>query len=224
MTKSPVHQHNAVNYQKQMEEIIAQQKEGQVPTLLLHSCCAPCSSHVLSVLSPHFEIIDYFYNPNISPRKEYEHRAKELEGLISAMKLPNPVHFVEGVYDPERFFTAVHGYENEPERGARCEICFELRLFDAARIAAEQGADYFTTSLTISPMKDAALLNEIGQKAGETYGVAWLPSDFKKKGGYQHSIELSREYDLYRQDYCGCIFSKQQREREKDSKCDKRKE
>ncbi len=216
MTAGPNRGQNAENYQRQMEDILASHaSDTKVPTLLLHSCCAPCSSHVLTVLSPHFDIIDYYYNPNIAPAEEYAHRAAELSGLIAAMDLPHEVRFVEGAYDPERFFEAVRGLEEEPERGARCEVCFRLRLSEAARMAAQMNADYFTTSLTISPMKDAALLNAIGREEGAKAGVAWLPSDFKKKGGYQHSIELSREYDLYRQDYCGCIFSKRQRDRER---------
>ena len=201
------------NEQKNLESIISQiSSSDRVPRLLLHSCCAPCSSYVLEYLSDYFEITDYYYNPNITDRDEYKKRAGELARLIGAMPLKHPVTFVEGAYDPGRFFEAVRGLEKEKEGGARCEVCFRLRLGEAAKLAASgaTGApfDFFTTTLTISPLKNAALLNEIGREMGEKYGVTWLPSDFKKKGGYQRSIELSRQYDLYRQNYCGCVFSK----------------
>ena len=177
-------------------------------TLLLHSCCAPCSSHVLSLLTPDYNIIDYYYNPNITEKAEYEKRTEELRRFISEFPHENPIEFVEGKYEPEVYFEAVKGHEKDPERGERCAICFRLRLYEAAKKAKELNADLFATTLTISPQKDAKLLNLIGEEAAEKYGVEYLPSDFKKKDGYKHSIELSREYNLYRQDYCGCVFSK----------------
>ena len=188
------------------------------PRLLLHSCCAPCSSYCLEYLSEYFEIEDFYYNPNISPGEEYRYRVSELDRLIGEMDLKNPVTLIEGRYDPQDFFEAVKGYEDEPERGARCEICFKLRLEEAARMAADRGADYFTTTLSISPLKDAELLNRIGGEMAEKYGVPYLYSDFKKKGGYLRSIELSKEYNLYRQNYCGCIFSKREAERREEIK------
>ena len=202
------------NYQKELDQILASlagQASGKTPRLLLHSCCAPCSSYVLEYLSPYFEITDFFYNPNITGADEYRYRCNELQRLIGQMPLSNPVTFVEGAYEPGLFFEAVKGLENEREGGARCEVCFELRLREAARLAAEGGYDYFTTTLTISPLKNAAKLNKIGQRLAEEYGVKHLPSDFKKRGGYQRSIELSRKYDLYRQDFCGCVFSERER-------------
>ena len=188
------------------------------PRLLLHSCCAPCSSYCLEYLSEYFEIEDFYYNPNISPGEEYRYRVSELDRLIGEMDLKNPVTLIEGRYDPQDFFEAVKGYEDEPERGARCGICFKLRLEEAARMAADRGADYFTTTLSISPLKDAELLNRIGGEMAEKYGVPYLYSDFKKKGGYLRSIELSKEYNLYRQNYCGCIFSKREAERREEIK------
>ena len=200
---------NRPNYQKMLDEIlIAQEKTGEVPTLFLHSCCAPCSSYVLEYLSPHFRITDFFSNPNIHPAEEDEHRVEELQRLIREMPLANPVRFVEGRFDPREFYEAVKGLEHAPEGGERCAVCFRLRLEESARLAAEGGYDYFTTTLTISPLKNAQKLNEIGEEMGQRYHVKWLPCDFKKKGGYQRSIVLSKEYGLYRQDYCGCVFSK----------------
>lgn len=160
----------------------------------------------------------FYYNPNISFGEEYRHRVEELKRLVEELNEDaaggNPIELEEGPYEPERFFEAVKGMEDCPEGGERCFVCYELRLREAAKRAAEGGYDFFTTTLTISPLKNAQKLNEIGQRLGEEYGVACLPSDFKKKGGYQRSIELSREHDLYRQDYCGCVFSKRERERQ----------
>ncbi|MGN0170526.1 MAG: epoxyqueuosine reductase QueH [Lachnospiraceae bacterium] len=201
---------NRIPVQKAMDrllESIAEEGQGK-PKLLLHSCCAPCSSYVLEYLSASFEIYDFFYNPNISPDSEYRMRAGELKRLIKAMSLEDSVHFVEGVYEPERFYQAVKGYEHCPERGARCEICFRLRLEESAKMCRELGCRYFATTLTISPLKEAQTINRIGTQLGKTYGVEYLPSDFKKKNGYKRSIELSDEYDLYRQNFCGCVFSK----------------
>lgn len=200
---------NRINYQKKMEEMLAEiRKTGEVPRLLLHSCCAPCSSRCLEVLSEHFLITDYYYNPNITDEEEYRKRAEELQRLIGAMPFPHEVTYAEGPFEPEAFFRAAEGLEEEPEGGRRCCACFRLRLFEAARFAAEAGIPYLTTSLTISPLKDAQLLNTIGEEAAERFGITWLPSDFKKKDGYRRSVALSEEYGLYRQNYCGCIFSK----------------
>ena len=196
------------NYRKELEEVIKGLEN--VPTLFLHVCCAPCSSAVLEELSEHFEITVFYYNPNIFPETEETLRFEELKRLVSEMPFRHPVHLVRGVYEPDRFFEAVRGLENEKEGGKRCEACFRLRLYEAAKTAKAGGFDYFTTTLTISPLKNAALLNAIGEEAGEKAGIPFLPSDFKKKGGYQRSIELSKEYGLYRQDYCGCVFSRQE--------------
>ena len=187
-----------------------------VPTLLLHSCCAPCSSAVLEELSQYFEITVFYYNPNISPAQEFQKRTEEVQRLIREMKTLHPVHFLLGNYEPERFYEAARGLEQEPERGARCEKCFRLRLSVTAEQAAKGGYDYFTTTLTISPLKNAGLLNEIGEEEAEKHGVRFLPSDFKKKGGYQRSIELSHLFGLYRQDFCGCVFSKAERCKQKE--------
>ncbi len=197
------------NYQKELDEIL-KRLEG-TPKLLIHSCCAPCSSYVLEYLSEYFSITDLFYNPNIDKKAEYEKRLQELERFISKMPFKNPVTLMPGRYETKEFYDAVKGFEKEPERGKRCEICFRLRLTEAAKAARETGADYFTTTLSISPLKDAELLNTIGEELAAEYGVKYLPSDFKKRNGYKRSIELSKEYDLYRQDYCGCIFSYRER-------------
>ena len=186
-----------------------------VPTLFLHSCCAPCSSAVLEELSQYFEITVFYYNPNISPEEEYQKRTEEVRRLIREMKTVHPVHFQLGSYEPERFYEAARGLELEPEQGARCEKCFRLRLSVTAEEAARGGYDYFTTTLTISPLKNAALLNEIGEEEAKKHGIRFLNSDFKKKNGYQRSIELSRIYGLYRQDFCGCVFSRAERDRRK---------
>ena len=200
---------NKLNYQKELDRVIeANQRLGIVPRLLLHVCCAPCSSYCLEYLSNYFDITVYYYNPNISKKKEYEYRLSEEKRFISIKEFKYPVKLTESEYRPEDFFAAVKGLEKEPEGGARCKECFRLRLEASAKKAKEQGFDYFTTTLTISPLKNAALLNEIGAEMGERYGVKWLYSDFKKKEGYKRSIELSREYDLYRQNYCGCVFSR----------------
>ena len=200
---------NRRNYQKEMEKILAEEESaGSVPRLLLHSCCAPCSSYVLEYLSGHFRILDYFYNPNISPEEEYRKRAVELKRLISEMPHKYPVEFLEGPYEPEKFREIARGLENAPEGGERCTKCFELRLREAAEQARRHDCDYFTTTLSISPLKDAERLNSIGEMLAEEYGVKYLPSDFKKRDGYKRSIELSREYGLYRQDFCGCVYSR----------------
>ncbi len=211
---------NRRNYQKELEHFLAEWKqEERVPHLLLHACCAPCSSYVLEYLAQHMQITVFFFNPNITRSEEYRKRVEEEKRLIRELPVNYPVSFLEGSYEPALFFEAVKGLEQEPEGGKRCEVCFRLRLEEAARIAAENGGfDFFTTSLTISPLKNADLLNEVGEAAGEKYGISFLPSDFKKKNGYKRSIELSREYDLYRQDYCGCIFSERERQLQKEQK------
>ena len=203
------------NYQKELEKLIVQQqREGVKPSLLLHSCCAPCSSYVLEYLAPYFNICDFYYNPNISPKQEYEDRKEELVRLIKEMGLSAEVTFLEGTYQPEDFFAMAKGLENLPEGGERCFKCYEMRLRESAKIAKEQGAEYFGTTLTISPLKNAQKLNELGERLAEEYGVKYLPSDFKKKNGYKRSVELSAQYELYRQNYCGCVFSKMQAEKE----------
>lgn len=201
------------NYQKELESILLENtSEQKVPTLLLHSCCAPCSSYVLEYLSEFFRITVFYYNPNIYPEQEYGKRVEEQKSLIERMSAVNPISFEEGRYDKERFYRMAKGLEKEKEGGERCFRCYELRLREAAKLAKEKGFDYFTTTLTISPLKNAQKLNAIGEKLAEEYGIGWLPSDFKKKDGYKRSVELSREYGLYRQDYCGCVFSKRERE------------
>ena len=208
------------NYQKELDKIIAG-FNGRRPTLLLHACCAPCSSYVLEYLAEYFHITVFFYNPNITEAAEYQKRVEEEKRLIRELPVKYPVSFIEGTYEPERFVAEVKGLEQVPEGGARCEKCFTLRLSETAKLAQEQGFDYFTTSLTISPLKNAALLNEVGEAMAEKYchgNTAFLNSDFKKKNGYKRSVELSEIYGLYRQDYCGCIYSKLQREQEKKAK------
>lgn len=196
------------NYQKEMErQIEMEEKRGHVPTLLLHSCCAPCSSYVLEYLSQFFYITVYYYNPNIYPPNEYDERVKEQERLIGEMDTRYPVRLIKGDYEPELFYQTVKGHEKDEEGKERCMLCYEMRLTNAARIAKEQGFDYFTTTLSISPLKNAGKLNEIGEKAAKEYGVSYLNSDFKKKNGYKRSTELSQLHHLYRQNYCGCVYS-----------------
>lgn len=200
---------NKINYQKKLDELIeAIEKNGSTPTLLLHSCCAPCSSYVIEYLSNYFSITVYYYNPNIFPDKEYRYRAEEQKRLIESMPVKNKVTFLEGDYIPTLFFDTVKGLENEPEGGARCEKCFNLRLESTAQQAINKGFDYFATTLTISPLKNAQVINNIGVQLSDKYGVKYLAGDFKKKNGYKRSIVLSKEYNLYRQNYCGCVFSK----------------
>ena len=207
------------NYTKELERLIQKlQQEGKVPRLLLHACCAPCSSAVLEYLSQYFAITLLYYNPNIAPLEEYQKREAELRRLVSQMKFTHPVELLPCQYDGQAFVQAARGLEGEPERGKRCEACFRLRLRYAAQEAARLRFDYYTTTLSISPMKNAPLLNQLGEEIGREFGVAHLPSDFKKKDGYKRSVQLSKEYDLYRQDYCGCAFSKAQRQREKEER------
>ena len=198
---------NKINYQIQLDKLIASLGD-KVPTLLLHSCCAPCSSYVIEYLSQYFSITVFYYNPNISPEEEYRFRSSEQKRLIAEMPVKYPVTYIDEEYDSRQFFDAVKGLEHEPEGGRRCEKCFELRLGRTIQLAKEMGFDYAATTLSISPLKNAQLLNEIGKRLSEKQGVNWLGSDFKKKGGYKRSTELSKEYGLYRQNYCGCVFSK----------------
>lgn len=202
-----------VNYQKQLDAVINKLDKSKPPTLLLHSCCAPCSSYVLEYLSEYFSITVLYYNPNIFPLEEYHKRIEEQKRLIASLPAKNPIGFEQIGWESEKFYAAVKGFEHIPEGGERCFRCYRLRLEQAARLAAERGSDYFTTTLTISPLKNAAKLNEIGEELAEKYGVRHLPSDFKKRGGYGRSVELSCKYGLYRQDYCGCVFSKAERDR-----------
>ncbi len=196
------------NYQiildRKLEEI---KNSQQTPSLLLHSCCGPCSSYVLEYLSFYFRITVFYYNPNIYPAEEYYFREEEQKELIKRMPVKNPVSFLTAPYVPEDYYRAVRGHEKDPERGDRCTICYEQRLEETAKKAKEEGFDFFTTTLSISPYKDAQRLNEIGKKMEEKYGVQYLFSDFKKRQGFKRSVELSNEYNMYRQDYCGCVFS-----------------
>lgn len=199
------------NYQKELDKLIEKnKKEGITPSLLLHACCAPCSSYCLEYLAEYFKITVFYYNPNIYPESEYAHRVAEEKRLIASLPVKNKIEFIEGRFEPSEFYDAVKGLETAKEGGERCFTCYELRLRETARLAKERGFDYFTTTLTISPLKNAAKLNEIGEALAEEYGVFHLPSDFKKKEGYKRSIELSRQYSLYRQNYCGCVFSRRE--------------
>ena len=197
------------NFQKELEKKIdGFVREGKVPRLLLHSCCAPCSSYVIEYLSQYFEITVFYYNPNISMEEEYKKRVAEQQRFIKEFPAKHKVSFIEGDYDTSVFYNTVKGYEKCKEGGERCFLCYELRLRETARRAVAGEFDYFTTTLTISPLKKSVKLNEIGYNLGMEYGVGYLLSDFKKKEGYKRSIELSKEYDLYRQNYCGFIYSR----------------
>lgn len=215
---------NKRNYQKEMEKIlegigIYGQNNLTPPRLFLHSCCAPCSSYVLEILSLYFQTTVFYYNPNISFEEEYRKRVEEQKRLIAAYNAVGgryPIEVIEGDYEPDAFFQIAKGLEHCKEGGERCFRCYELRLRETAKRAAQGGYDYFTTTLTISPLKNAEKLNEIGFALAEEMGISWLPSDFKKKNGYKRSIELSAQYELYRQDYCGCVYSKAERERQKE--------
>ena len=213
---------NKINYQKELEKIIASLREPK--KVFLHSCCAPCSSYCMEYLRRYFDVTVFYYNPNIMDEGEYRKRVAEQQRLIDAYNRLDEmivttdgqeeiislrkIAFEEGKYDVERYLDSIRGLEDAPEGGSRCGRCFELRLRETARAGKELGMDYFTTTLTISPLKNAQLINEIGNRIGEEYGIAFLPSDFKKNNGYLRSIELSKEYELYRQNYCGCDFSK----------------
>lgn len=217
------------NYQRELEQTL-ENLRGKEPTLLLHSCCAPCSSYCMEYLREYFHITVFFFNPNITQQAEYEKRVAEEKRLINAYNgqisdrrfegmnstaRAKRISFTEGNYRPQDFYEMAKGYEQCPEGGERCARCFAQRLGETAKRAAEGGFDFFTTTLSISPLKDAALLNEIGGALAKEYGVPYLFSDFKKKNGYKRSIELSAQFGLYRQDYCGCAYSKAERERER---------
>ena len=199
------------NYSLLLEQTI-KSLNGTRPSLLLHACCAPCSSYVLEYLSQYFDITILFFNPNISPESEYRFREDELNRLLSEMPLPYSVEIISGRYDPDEFKSISEGLEELPEGSIRCKECYRLRLRECAKIAKEKSFDYFTTTLSISPYKNADWLNSIGKEEGDCVGVSYLFSDFKKKNGYKRSCELSQEYGLYRQSYCGCKFSKRQAE------------
>lgn len=205
-----------MNYNKIMEEELVKITESkEIPSLLLHSCCAPCSSHVIETLTPYFNITILYYNPNIEPLEEYEKRKEEEIKFINRYPSKNKLEFLNCDHENEQFKTISKGLEQEREGGARCIKCYYLRLEKTAKIAKEKNFDYFATTLTVSPLKNSKKLNEIGEYLSKKYDIKYLYSDFKKKEGYKHSIEMSKEYGLYRQDYCGCIFSKKQREEEK---------
>ena len=195
-----------VNYQKWLDEMLKNLNES-APSLLLHACCAPCGSYVLEYLSQYFNMTLFYYNPNISPEEEYQKRIGEVRRLIAELPTKYPVRFAEGRYDPERFFAMTKGHEADPERGERCTLCYRMRLEEAAQYARENGFEWFTTTLSVSPYKDARRLNVIGTEMEQKYGVKYLHSDFKKRNGYLRSIELSHIYGLYRQNTCGCVFS-----------------
>ena len=197
-----------MSYQKEQDQILA--ALSGTPRLLLHSCCGPCSSYCLEVLSAYFFVTVLWYNPNIAPREEYFLRLEHQKKLIENLNTVHPVTLMTADYAPEEYYAAVKGLEREPEGGARCTVCFAQRLELTARTAKEKGFDFFTTTLKVSPHKNADVINAIGQEMAKRYQVAFLPSDFKKKNGYQRSIALSRQYSLYRQNYCGCKFSQRQ--------------
>ncbi len=201
---------NKRNYQRELDLLIEKnQREGKVPTLYLHACCAPCSSYCLEYLSQYFKITVVFYNPNITESQEYEYRLSEEKRFIAEMDFKHPVSIIEGEYNPDVFFALSKGLEASPERGARCLKCYDQRLRYTARLAKEKGADYFATTLTLSPLKSAEAINKIGERIATELDTPYLCTDFKKKGGYLRSIELSKLHNLYRQNFCGCIYSRQ---------------
>ena len=200
---------NSVNYQRLLDKLLEElKKNNERPRLLVHSCCAPCSSYVLEYLSAYFDITIFYYNPNISPEEEFAKRVDEQKRLISEIPLKHNVKFIEGKYDCERFYEMAKGLEHLKEGGERCFKCYRLRLEETAKAAKDGGFDYFTTTLSISPHKNAQVLNAIGAELSNEYGIDYLFSDFKKKNGYKRSCELSEIYGLYRQNYCGCVYSK----------------
>lgn len=206
------------NYQKELDAVIEKiLTEKTTPMLVLHSCCAPCSSYALECLSEYFSINVVYYNPNISSRQEYDLRLSEQKRLVSELPLNNFVSVTEGNYDPREFYAVSKGLEHCPERGERCLRCYRLRLENAAQEALRTGADFFATTLTLSPLKNAEAINSIGEELSEKYGVKYLCTDFKKRNGYKRSIELSREYGLYRQNFCGCVYSKRDSEERNNS-------
>ncbi len=200
---------NNRNYSKELDALIEKnRKDSTVPKLMLHACCACCASYVLEYLSEYFEIYIAFVNPNITEKDEYTYRKSELRRLINEMPLKRKVTIVPADYAPDEFLNSVKGLEEEREGGARCAVCFNMRLKTTAKLADEFGCEYFATTLTISPLKNASIINSIGESVQKEFKAKYLPSDFKKKNGYKRSLELSREYNLYRQNYCGCVFSK----------------
>lgn len=199
-----------MNYDLEMEKQMKNLEEGT--TLLLHACCAPCSSAVLERIANHFKISIFYYNPNITDKDEYQKRIEEIKKLITLIHPKYPVKLIEGDYVPEKFMEMAKGLENEPERGKRCYKCYEMRLEETAKIAEKLGFQVFATTLTLSPHKNSNWINEIGENLNNKYNTTYLYSDFKKKEGYKRSIILSKEYNLYRQDYCGCIYSKRKNE------------
>lgn len=208
---------NKINYQNELDKTLSDiERAGTTPSLLLHSCCAPCSSYVLEYLSRYFKITVFYYNPNIYPEEEFYKRRSEQERFISQLPAKNPISFIGTDHMSEEFYKVVKGLEHIREGGERCFACYRLRLEESAIAARDMGADYFTTTLSISPMKNAQKLNEIGGELGEKYGVKYLFSDFKKRNGYKRSTELSREYGIYRQNYCGCVFSLRERNEDMD--------
>lgn len=225
---------NSVNYSRELDKIVtANREQGRIPTLLLQVCCAPCSSYCLEYLREDFDITVLYYNPNISETAEYEKRRSEELRLIQeynrqvmqqdfdgmhSTERARPIRVMDCAYEGDIYERAVKGLENCPEGGERCGVCFALRLAKTAQLAAAGGFDYYTTTLTISPLKNAARLNQIGEEMAQRFGAVWLPSDFKKKNGYKRSIELSHRFELYRQNYCGCRFSRMQREQELESR------
>lgn len=207
-----------INYQKNLDLLIDKLiADATTPKLMLHSCCAPCSSYCIEYLSQYFEITVFYYNPNIYPDEEYWLRVKEQQRFIENFPTKNKVSFIEGDYDKQCFYDIAKGLEDVPERGERCHKCYELRLRKTAEIAKKEQCDYFATTLTISPQKDSSVLNTIGERIANDLGdsVKYLATDFKKKSGYLRSCEISKEYDMYRQDYCGCVFSYNERMRDK---------
>ena len=193
-----------INYQRLMEKEIAE-LEGKKPKLLLHSCCGPCSTAVIARLKPYFQLTVFFYNPNIFPQKEYLRRKEEQVGYLNNLYMP----YLIGDYEPDSFYRQIKGLENQPEGGSRCQECFKMRLYKTALVALAEGFEYFTTTLSVSPHKDSQVINLIGKEIENKYlgKIKYLPSDFKKAGGYQESVIISREVGMYRQDYCGCSFS-----------------
>lgn len=198
------------NYSKELDALIEKnKKDGVVPKLMLHACCACCMSYVLEYLSPYFDITVLFYNPNITEEEEYNLRLQETKRLVEEMPLERKVEVIAPLYDPQNYLSKINGHEDAKEGGSRCAICFDMRLRVTAEFAKQYNCDYFATTLTISPLKNSSIINSIGEKVAQEYAVSYLSSDFKKKEGYKRSIELSKQYNLYRQNYCGCVFSKQ---------------
>ncbi|WP_300409416.1 epoxyqueuosine reductase QueH [Lagierella sp.] len=201
---------NKKNYHLELERIIEGIDLDNPPSLLLHSCCGPCSTSVLEYLTSYFKVTILYYNPNIFPKEEYFKRLEEQKKVIEKVEGKFEIDFIEGRYVPEEYFDAVKEVKDLPEGSKRCFNCYELRLKEAAKFAVENKMDYFATTLSVSPYKNAQVINELGERIGEEYKVMHLPNDFKKKDGYKKSIELSKKWNIYRQDYCGCVFSKRE--------------